>query len=110
MNHIILIGNIGGDIVLPDPLKDVEVVSFRLATNRKYTDTTGTEQKVVCWHTVVAFGWLARSLDGLPKGTRLMIAGEMTSRQYTRNDGTTQQTYEVRAFSIGLPFNRDPNK
>ena len=82
LNKVILIGNLASDPELRNTPAGQPVCSFRLATNRVWTDkTTKNQQKETEYHSVVTWGRLAEiASQFLTKGSLAMIEGRLRTR------------------------------
>lgn len=99
LNKIMLIGNVGSD---PEVRKvgDGQVANFSLATNRIWTDASGTKREKVQWHRCNAWGKQAVVIEQyVKKGDRLYIEGEMEYGSYEK-DGHTQYTADVKVWNF----------
>jgi len=104
MNTTTLVGNLGQ----PVELKEVDghkVATLSVATNRKYTTSAGVEKEDVQWHRVVCFGWRAEAVRGLPKGTSVVVIGELKYRQWEDEHGVKRYASEVVAQVVALVCN-----
>lgn len=102
MNTATLIGNIADAIETRTASNGETMTNFRMATNERWTDKEGNKQVRATWHTVTAFGWVARAVAGLTKGTRVVVVGKITERQYTTNSGETRYAHEIHAQVVAL--------
>ena len=100
MNSTTLIGNLA-DRIETRQGNGEPVASFRMATNEKWKNAQGEAQEQTYWHRVVCFGWVARAVDGLPKGSRVIVIGKAVERSYDK-DGEPRYIHEVRAQVVGL--------
>ena len=107
MNNVTLIGNLGDRVEMRQGNGE-PVATFRVATNKRWKDREGNQKDSVTWHTVVCFGWVARAVDGITKGTRVIVIGEAVERTYQHQDGSTRYVHEVRAQFVALVC-MDPN-
>jgi single-strand DNA-binding protein len=62
-----------------------KVVSFSIATSRRYRDANGEQKEDTQWHNIVGFGKLADIFEqlGIRKGTSLYVEGRLTNRSWT---------------------------
>lgn len=100
MNIVTLVGNLA-DRIETRQGNGEPVASFRMATNERWKNSNGEPQEQVYWHRVVCFGWVARAVDGLEKGTRVVVIGKAVERSYDK-DGETRYVHEVRAQLVAL--------
>src|SRR3989344_6981445 len=80
-----------------------QVVSFWIATNKFYTDQTGTKKQDVEFHNIVCFGKLADiSSRYLTKGSLVMIEGRIKTRNWQNAAGVKQYKTEIIADGLQL--------
>lgn len=97
MNKVFLLGNVGKDPEVRDA-QGVKVASFTLATtDRAYTKQDGTQvPERTEWHNIVAWRGLADICERyVRKGTKLLIIGKLTTRQWEGRDGIKRYQTEV---------------
>ena len=98
LNKVQLIGNIGKDPeIRVSPQTGKKVVSFSLATSRRYRDNNGEQKEETNWHNVVGFGKIADIFEqlGVSKGTTLYVEGRLTNRSWTDQNGQKRYVTEV---------------
>ena len=84
MNKALLIGNVTRDPEIKT-VNDTSVVSFSLATNKKYTTKTGERKELVEFHNLTAWGKLAEIIGQyVKKGHKLYVSGELRTRSYEK--------------------------
>jgi single-strand DNA-binding protein len=84
MNKALLIGNVTRDPEIKT-VNDTSVVSFSLATNKKYTTKTGERKELVEFHNLTAWGKLAEIIGQyVKKGHKLYVSGELRTRTYEK--------------------------
>ena len=89
MNHIVLIGNVGGDPQARGDQRDI--AAFRLAVNQR---KRGGERDTQ-WFDCVAFGRTGQSiLEHVKKGAQVAITGKVKTRSWER-DGVKRQDLDV---------------
>ncbi len=72
-NKITIIGNMGADPSIKDKSTYVSV-----ATNESWRKKDSEEwQEKVSWHKVLANGYVAEKLNGLKKGTTILVEGKL---------------------------------
>ena len=107
LNKAMLIGNIGKDPQTAMTPSGKKRVSFSLATTKRYKDASGEQKEQTTWHNVVLWGGSADTFEKLEikKGTSLYIEGEITSRNWTDNNGQPRSITEITAnvFQILTP-------
>ena len=100
LNKVFLLGNLTRDPeerALPSGTK---VVSFGLATNRRYKDTAGAWQEATEYHNVVVFGRQGEvAAQYLKKGDMVLVEGRLQTRSWER-DGQKQYRTEIVAERV----------
>ncbi|RME30095.1 single-stranded DNA-binding protein [Candidatus Parcubacteria bacterium] len=100
LNKAFLIGNLTRDPeerALPSGTK---VVSFGIATNRRYKDASGAWQEATDYHNIVVFGRQAESCaQYLKKGDMVFVEGRLQTRSWDR-DGQKQYRTEIVADRV----------
>lgn len=101
INYVILSGNLTKDPVFRTTNNNTPVVNFSIASNRKYKDSSNSWQEDVCYVGIVAWNKLAESCkDRLKKGSAVLVDGELQSRQWKTEDGTSRSIVEIKARRI----------
>ena len=98
LNKVMLIGNIGKDPeIRVSQIGGRKVVSFSLATSRRYHDNNGEQKEDTQWHNIVGFGKIAEIFEqlGVSKGTTLYVEGRLTNRSWTDQNGQKRYVTEV---------------
>ena len=86
INKVILYGNITKDLVIKTLPSGSSVLSFSIATNRKWKDKAGKQQESVEFHNVVAFGKTADLINQyLSKGQGIYIEGRLQTRMWEKD-------------------------
>ena len=86
LNKVQLIGNLGKDPeIRVNQASGKKVVSFSLATSRRYRDNNGEQKEDTQWHNIVGWGKVAEVFEqlGVRKGTSLYVEGRLTNRSWT---------------------------
>jgi len=86
LNKVMLIGNLGKDPeIRVNQASGKKVVSFSLATSRRYRDNNGEQKEDTQWHNIVGWGKIADVVEQLQvrKGTTLYVEGRLTNRSWT---------------------------
>ena len=86
LNKVQLIGNLGKDPeIRVNQASGKKVVSFSLATSRRYRDNNGEQKEDTQWHNIVGWGKIADVVEqlGIHKGTSLYVEGRLTNRSWT---------------------------
>lgn len=101
MNAVQLLGNLGRDPIIRATRTGRAVASFSLAVSRAYTTPQGERRELTDWINIVAWGQLAEAVRSeLKKGSRVFVAGRISSRSYDAQDGTKRYVTEVVAETI----------
>jgi single-strand DNA-binding protein len=101
LNCVIIAGNLTKDPVFRKTGSNVHVVNFSIASNRRYRDTGNVWQEEVCFVGVVAWDKLADScVNRLRKGSSVLVDGELQSRVFKCEDGSTRNVIEIKARRI----------
>lgn len=99
LNKVQLIGNLGKDPeIRVNQASGRKVVSFSLATSRRYRDNNGEQKEDTQWHNIVGWGKIADIVEqlGIRKGTSLYVEGRLTNRSWTdQASGQKRYTTEV---------------
>lgn len=98
MNKVILIGNLANDPEYKEA-GGVARCSFRLAVQRRYTDSNGNRQAdflpVICWR-----GLAESCAKYLTKGRKACVEGSLQTRSYDAQDGTKRHVTEIIADNV----------
>jgi len=100
-NFITFIGNLTADPELRFTQGGTPVASFRVASNRRYTDRSGDKQEETTFLNVNAWRDLAENAaESLHKGDRVLVIGRVRVRNYENRDGQTVWVTEIEADEI----------
>jgi single-strand DNA-binding protein len=101
LNSVLIAGNLTKDPVIRQTRNGTPVANFSIASNRKFRDGDNQWQEDVCYVGVVAWNRLAEScVDKLRKGSAVLVEGELQSRTWQTDDGSTRSTVEIKARRI----------
>ena len=101
MNKIIVIGNLGRDPEMRYTSNGQSVTSFSVASNRKFTTSTGEQREETEWFNVNAWGRLAELCNQyLTKGRQVYVEGRLSSRTYEGRDGQTRFVNEINLTDV----------
>jgi single-strand DNA-binding protein len=101
LNSVLIAGNLTKDPVIRQTRNGTPVANFSIASNRKFRDGENQWQEDVCYVGVVAWNRLAEScVDKLRKGSAVLVEGELQSRTWQTDDGSTRSTVEIKARRI----------
>ncbi|MBL7078545.1 single-stranded DNA-binding protein [Candidatus Shapirobacteria bacterium] len=96
LNKVMLIGNLTRDPELRYTPGGVAVVSFGLATNRRWTTQTGEQREDAQFHRIVAWSKLAELCSQLlVKGRKVYVEGRLQHKEWTGNDGVKRKDAEI---------------
>lgn len=100
-NKTIILGHIAQAPELRKTPSGQSVTSFGIATNRAWTDKSGTKQESAEFHNVVAWGKLAELASAyLAKGSLALIEGRLETRSWDDKDGIPHRMTEIIAENI----------
>lgn len=99
MNKAIISGNLTEDIELKETTTGKKVCTFTVAVNRRYADANGNRQtdflRVVCWRELAEV-----CAKYLCKGRKVLVTGQIQSRQYEAQDATKRTVTEIVADEV----------
>lgn len=101
INRVVLMGRLTKDPELKTTGSGVSVTSFSIAVDRNYVKA-GEERKadyfdVVAWRSTAEF--VVRYFN---KGDMIAVEGQLQTRTYEANDGTTRKVVEVNADNVSF--------
>ena len=103
LNKVFILGNLTRDPEMRQTPNGQSVANFGVATNRMWTDKTGTKQTQVEFHNVVVWGRLAEIANQyLAKGRLVFVEGRLTTRSWQDNSGQTKYKTEIIAEGMQL--------
>src|SRR5690554_6902602 len=101
INRVVLVGRITRDVDMRMTSSNIPVVSFSLAVNRKYTNELG--ERPADFINCVAWRHSAQFMkDYVRKGNLLAVEGQIQTRNYEDQSGTTRYITEVVCDSVQL--------
>lgn len=102
LNKTFLIGNLTADPELKNLTSGQAVCSFRLATNRVWTDRESGEKKQKAeFHNIVAWGKLATLVSQyLNKGSLVLVEGRLNTRNWEDPSGNKRYKTEIVAENV----------
>jgi len=103
-NKVILAGNLASEPEMKETPSGQSVCSFRLATNRYWTDKdSGEKEQKTEYHDIVAWRKLAEiASQYLNKGSLVLIEGRLQTRSWEDSSGDTQYKTEVVARKMQM--------
>ncbi len=103
VNIVILVGRLTDNPESRTTPGGQQVCSFRMATNRTWTDRQGTKQERVEYHTVIAWRRLAEiASQYLTKGGLVFVEGHLQTRSWQGTDGSKKYRTEIIADRLQL--------
>jgi single-strand DNA-binding protein len=103
LNKAILVGRLTRDPESKSLPNGQQVTSFGLATDRFYTDKSGSKQQQTEFHNIVLFGRLAEiASEYLKKGALTLIEGRIQTRSWQDPEGNKKYKTEIIGESIQL--------
>jgi single-strand DNA-binding protein len=106
-HKVILVGNLGRDPEMRYTPGGQAVTNLSLATNRRYTDSSGETREETVWFRVSVWGRQAEATNQyLSKGRQVLVEGRLVPdengnpRTWTRQDGSTGASFEVNAQTV----------
>lgn len=101
LNKIQIIGRLGGDPELRYTQTEKQVANFSVATNNRYTTSSGDKRDDVSWHRIVVWGKAAEVASKyLRKGSRVYLEGRLSYRVWTNNEGQEVKACEIVADDL----------
>ena len=95
-NRVQLIGNLGRDPEIKRFESGKINARLNVATTETYKNEKGDLVSTTQWHTVIAWGKKAESIEKyLRKGHEVIIQGKLTHRSYEDKEGITRYVSEV---------------
>jgi len=96
LNKAQVIGRITQDLELKQTPNGQNVLSFSVATNRNWTDSSGMRQEQVEFHNIVLWGKLAEIAGQyLKKWSKLFMEWRLQTRSWEAQDGTKRYRTEI---------------
>ena len=103
LNRAQIIGRVTQDPELRQTPNGQSVVSFSVATNRSWKDSSGEQKDQAEFHNIVAWGKLAEIIGNYAKkGKRIYVEGRLQTRSWEDNDGGKHKKTEIVADNIIL--------
>ena len=105
---IIIAGNVGRDPEMRYTPGGTPVTSFSVATSRNWTNAQGEATKETIWFRISCWNKLAETANSyVKKGSKVLVEGNLVAdpatggpRVFTRSDGTSGASFEVRAGTL----------
>ena len=88
MNKIIILGNVGQLPQIKTLSGDIKIANLSVAVNEKFINKNGEKKEKTEWFNVICWRQTAGIVEKfITKGTRVLIEGKMTFRNYTDDSG-----------------------
>lgn len=101
LSKVILVGNLGSDPEMRYTPDGKAVTSFRVATTRRYTTSSGETKEETDWFRVSVWGKQAEQCNQfLSKGRQVYVEGRLHARNWTGQDGQVRTSLEVTADRV----------
>jgi len=101
VNTVLIAGNLTKDPVLRHTRNGTPVANFSIASNRRFRNSDNQWQEDVCYVGIVAWNKLAESCRSkLEKGSAVLVEGELQSRTWQLEDGSSRSAVEIKARRI----------
>ena len=99
--RVILIGNLGSDREMRYTPDGKSVTSFRMATNRRFTTSSGETKEETDWFRITVWGKQAEQCNqSLSKGRQVYVDGRLHARDWQGQDGQMRTSLEVTADRV----------
>ncbi len=107
-HKIILVGNLGKDPEMRYTPNGQPVTSFSVASNRRYTDSSGQNVEETIWFRISVWGKQAEACKQyLAKGRQVLVEGRLVAdkqsggpRLFKRANGETGASFEINAETV----------
>ena len=106
-HQVVILGNLGSDPEMRYTPSGRPVTNFSVASNKRYTNSSGEQVDQTTWFRVACWGKLAEvTNDYLSKGRQVFIIGELSPGEngspkvWTGTDGEAHASYEVNAQMV----------
>lgn len=97
-SRVVLVGNLGRDPEMRYSSNGTPITTFPLAVNKRRKGQNGEPVDETSWFRVTLFRQAAENAnEWLKKGSKVLVHGEISTRQYTGNDGTERTSVDVTA-------------
>lgn len=113
-HKVVLVGNLGRDPEMRYTPSGQAVTNLSVATNRRYTNSSGEQVEETVWFRVAVWGRQAETVhEYLRKGRQVLIEGRLVPddngnpRIWTRQDGTPAASFELNAQTVRFLGSRD---
>jgi len=109
INKVLIAGNLTRDPELRYTSGGAAMVSFKVATNHRWTDSQGVKKEEVAFIKVVVWGKMAKNCGKyLSKGSPVFVEGRLKQQSWETDAGEKRSSLEVVAQNVqflGRPAN-----
>ena len=103
LNKVMATGHAGADAETRFTSSGQQVTTFRIASNRQWTDGQGEKQEDTEWFRCVAWQGLAEvAANYVKKGTRVYVEGRLQTRKWQDAEGVDRYSTEIVVAEIIL--------
>ncbi len=113
-HKVVLVGNLGRDPEMRYTPSGQAVTNMSVATNRRFTDSSGEQRDETVWFRISVWGRQAETVNQyLRKGRQVLVEGNLVPddngnpRIWNRQDGSPAASFEVRAQTVRFLGGRD---
>ena len=106
-HKVVLVGNLGRDPEMRYTPTGQAVSNMSVATNRRFTDSSGEQRDETVWFRISVWGRQAETVSQyLRKGRQVLVEGNLVPddngnpRIWNRQDGSPAASFEVRAQTV----------
>ena len=106
-HKVVLVGNLGRDPEMRYTPSGQAVTNMSVATNRRFTDSSGEQRDETVWFRISVWGRQAETVSQyLRKGRQVLVEGNLVPddngnpRIWNRQDGSPAASFEVRAQTV----------
>lgn len=102
-NQVVLTGNLTRDVELIQTPTGRSRAGFTIASNRVYKQANGEQKKDTMFTRIIAWGNLAGICARyLHKGSKVLVIGRLTSREYESEPGKKSRVFEIVADQVNF--------
>ena len=108
LNQIYLLGNLTRNPELKYTNEGTAIAEMGIAINKRWKDSSGTENSITDFFNVTAWNSLAENCAGsLKKGDRVIVIGHLNLRTWENREGKKFNIINITADVIGLSLEYD---
>lgn len=108
LNQIFLLGNLTRDPELKYTNEGTAIAEMGIAVNKRWKDSTGTENSITDFFNVTAWNNLAENCSGsIKKGDRVIVGGHLNLRTWENREGKKFNIVNITADVIGISLEYD---